>query len=258
MESEMYIKDQNEEEVIEYNLNSKKNGQQQQQQVTMKYASTNSIPSTMEEENENTFDRRIMGERFAGVRSAASAAILRESITGTGTTTNNTTTTTTNINPSTVSAKGRRYSVLEDLKARKDSLWQRARRTSTFEEKENAKQQKIVYGKEKRRSSDGGAARRGSVFYVSDDLLEEKQDVIVNKEEERAAIIEAKKGRRKSWHPLASVKPSKSERKRKKAVVGAPPVEQVASAEALYTHTRQKRPSWWNIFVPDSVSRFLE
>ncbi|XP_043671039.1 nuclear receptor coactivator 7 isoform X9 [Vespula pensylvanica] len=250
MESEMYIKDQNEEEVIEYNLNSKKNGQQQQ--ITMKYASTNSIPSTMEEENENTFDRRIMGERFAGVRSAASAAILRESTTGTGTTTNSTTT---NTNPSTVSAvKARRYSVLEDLKARRDSLWQRARRTSTFEEKENAKQQKIVYGKEKRRSSDSGAARRGSVFYVTDDLLEEKQDVIVNKEEERAAIIEAKKGRRKSWHPLAGVKPSKSERKRKKAVVGAPP-EQVASAEALYTHTRQKRPSWWNIFVPDSVSR---
>nr|KAF7423166.1 hypothetical protein H0235_008449 [Vespula pensylvanica] len=253
MESEMYIKDQNEEEVIEYNLNSKKNGQQQQ--ITMKYASTNSIPSTMEEENENTFDRRIMGERFAGVRSAASAAILRESTTGTGTTTNSTTT---NTNPSTVSAvKARRYSVLEDLKARRDSLWQRARRTSTFEEKENAKQQKIVYGKEKRRSSDSGAARRGSVFYVTDDLLEEKQDVIVNKEEERAAIIEAKKGRRKSWHPLAGVKPSKSERKRKKAVVGAPP-EQVASAEALYTHTRQKRPSWWNIFVPDSVSSNLK
>ncbi|XP_035719633.1 oxidation resistance protein 1-like isoform X5 [Vespa mandarinia] len=252
MESKMYIKDENEEEVIEYNLKSKKNGQQkQQQQVTMKYASTNSIPSTMEEENENTFDRRIMGERFAGVRSATSATILRES-----TTTGITTTTTTNTNPNTVSAvKSRRYSVLEDLKARRDSLWQRARRTSTFDEKENAKQQKIVYGKEKRRSSDGGAARRGSVFYVTEDLLEEKQDVMVNEEKERAAIIEAKKGRRKSWHPLAGVKPSKSERKRKKAVVGAPPVEQVASAEALYTHTRQKRPSWWNIFVPDSVSR---
>ncbi|XP_046818705.1 oxidation resistance protein 1 isoform X7 [Vespa crabro] len=250
MESKMYIKDENEEEVIEYNLKSKKNGQQkQQQQVTMKYASTNSIPSTMEEENENTFDRRIMGERFAGVRSATSATILRESTT-TGITT------TTNTNPNTVSAvKSRRYSVLEDLKARRDSLWQRARRTSTFDEKENAKQQKIVYGKEKRRSSDGGAARRGSVFYVTEDLLEEKQDVMVNEEKERAAIIEAKKGRRKSWHPLAGVKPSKSERKRKKAVVGVPPVEQVASAEALYTHTRQKRPSWWNIFVPDSVSR---
>ncbi|XP_047353102.1 oxidation resistance protein 1 isoform X8 [Vespa velutina] len=252
MESKMYIKDENEEEVIEYNLKSKKNGQQkQQQQVTMKYASTNSIPSTMEEENENTFDRRIMGERFAGVRSATSATILKES-----TTTGITTTTTTNTNPNTLSAvKSRRYSVLEDLKARRDSLWQRARRTSTFDEKENAKQQKIVYGKEKRRSSDGGAARRGSVFYVTEDLLEEKQDVMVNEEKERAAIIEAKKGRRKSWHPLAGVKPSKSERKRKKAVVGAPPVEQVASAEALYTHTRQKRPSWWNIFVPDSVSR---
>ncbi|XP_014599536.1 PREDICTED: oxidation resistance protein 1 isoform X11 [Polistes canadensis] len=231
METEMYIKD----ELEEKHFNLDRNGKQQLLTTTMKYASTNSIPSTMDEENEHSFER-ITAERFTG--GGKSAAILRDSTTAS----------------SASAAKGRRYSVLEDLKARRDSLWQRARRASTFDEKENAKQLKIVYGKDKRRSSDGGANRRGSVFYVTDDLLEEKRDVLENEEEERAARIEAKKGRRKSWHPLAN-KPSKSERKRKKAVVGAAPLEQVASAEALYTQTRQKRPSWWNIFVPDSVSR---
>lgn len=231
METEMYIKD----ELEEKRFNLDKNGKQQLL-TTMKYASTNSIPSTMDEENEQHSFERITAERFTG--GGKSAAILRDSTTAS----------------SASAAKGRRYSVLEDLKARRDSLWQRARRASTFDEKENAKQLKIVYGKDKRRSSDGGANRRGSVFYVTDDLLEEKRDVLENEEEERAARMEAKKGRRKSWHPLAN-KPSKSERKRKKAVVGAAPLEQVASAEALYTQTRQKRPSWWNIFVPDSVSR---
>ncbi|XP_043494196.1 oxidation resistance protein 1 isoform X7 [Polistes fuscatus] len=231
METEMYIKD----ELEEKRFNLDKNGKQQLL-TTMKYASTNSIPSTMDEENEQHSFERITAERFTG--GGKSAAILRDSTTAS----------------SASAAKGRRYSVLEDLKARRDSLWQRARRASTFDEKENTKQLKIVYGKDKRRSSDGGANRRGSVFYVTDDLLEEKRDVLENEEEERAARMEAKKGRRKSWHPLAN-KPSKSERKRKKAVVGAAPLEQVASAEALYTQTRQKRPSWWNIFVPDSVSR---
>ncbi|XP_015171205.1 PREDICTED: oxidation resistance protein 1 isoform X5 [Polistes dominula] len=234
METEMYIKD----ELNKKNCNLDRNVKQEKQ-LTMKYASTNSIPSTMDEENEYSFER-ITAERFTG--GSKSAAILRDG-------------TTTTAASGASAAKGRRYSVLEDLKARRDSLWQRARRASTFDEKENAKQLKIVYGKDKRRSSDGGAAnRRGSVFYVTDDLLEEKRDVLEHEEEERAAKIEAKKGRRKSWHPLAN-KPSKSERKRKKAVVGAAPLEQVASAEALYTQTRQKRPSWWNIFVPDSVSR---
>ncbi|KAK2583744.1 hypothetical protein KPH14_009661 [Odynerus spinipes] len=268
----MYIKDEREEHRTQEQQRQQHQQQQQSRKnghLAMKYASTNSIPSTMEEEDEDqhrqmSFERILGGKAITmsgGARKAIeeqqqqqfagrSAAILRESITTSS--------------PGLVGAgaKGRRYSVLEDLKARRDSLWQRARRASTFDtDKENVKQQKIAevsYGKDKRRSSDGGAAaaaaagRRGSVFYVTDDLLEEKQDVLDMEEEERAARIEAKKGRRKSWHPLA--KPPKSERKRKKAVIGAAPV-QVGSTEALYTQTRQKRPSWWNIFVPDSVSR---
>ncbi|XP_049802149.1 oxidation resistance protein 1 isoform X6 [Schistocerca nitens] len=46
-----------------------------------------------------------------------------------------------------------------------------------------------------------------------------------------------KRGRRKSWH-------IKMERKRRKGVIG-----NVAAAD------RQKRPSWWNIFVPDHWPR---
>ncbi|XP_076234385.1 TLD domain-containing protein mustard isoform X3 [Calliopsis andreniformis] len=173
-----------------------------------KYASTNSIPSMMEEES--SFARLIAGRRD-------SSAILRDN-------------------------KGRRHSVLEDLKARRDSLFQRARRGSVAEEKENAKQVQ----KDKRRSSEGG--RRGSVFYVSQDLLEENQEVLEN---ERLRDLEAKKGRRKSWHPLA--KPPKLDRKRRKGIAGVP--TEVGSTEGLYTQARQKRPSWWNIFVPDSVTR---
>ncbi|XP_015440161.1 PREDICTED: oxidation resistance protein 1 isoform X5 [Dufourea novaeangliae] len=172
-----------------------------------KYASTNSIPSMMEEESSFA---KLIGRRDSN-------AILRDN-------------------------KGRRHSVLEDLKARRDSLFQRARRGSVVEEKENAK----LVQKEKRRSSDGG--RRGSVFYVSQDLLEENQDVLEN---ERMQDLEAKKGRRKSWHPLA--KPPKLDRKRRKGIAGVP--TQVGSTDGLYTQARQKRPSWWNIFVPDSVSR---
>ncbi|XP_043254709.1 oxidation resistance protein 1 isoform X3 [Colletes gigas] len=176
-----------------------------------KYASTNSIPSMMEED---TSLAKLIGA--VGKRDAS--AILRDN-------------------------KGRRHSVLEDLKARRDSLFQRARRGSVVEEKENAK----LVQKEKRRGSDGG--RRGSVFYVSQDLLEENPDVVEN--ERVKADLEGKKGRRKSWHPLA--KPPKVDRKRRKGIAGIP--TQVGSADGLYTQARQKRPSWWNIFVPDSVGR---
>ncbi|XP_044596415.1 nuclear receptor coactivator 7 isoform X6 [Cotesia glomerata] len=156
-------------------------------------------------------------------------------------------------------AKGRRHSVLEDLKARRDSLFQRARRASIFEEKDKCKdkdkdkeknkdkdKENKDKQKEKRRSSEG--ARRGSVFYVSEDLLEENLEVLANENVIRER--EKKKGRRKSWHPL--VKPPKSDRKRKKG--SAEISSEVGSAEALYSG-RQKRFSWWNIFVPESVSR---
>ncbi|EZA53419.1 hypothetical protein X777_06500, partial [Ooceraea biroi] len=196
---------------------------------TTKYASTNSIPAMMEEESSLA---KILG---AVGKQRENAAILRET-------------------------KVRRHSVLEDLKARRDSLFQRARRASVFDEKsnvkDNAKNSDKDKSKEKRRSSsDTSNTRRGSVFYVSEDLLEENQDVLENEDRARAAQ-EAKKGRRKSWHPLA--KPPKVDRKRKKGVSGIP--MQGGSTEGLYTaqnYTRQKRPSWWNIFVPDSVTRIF-
>jgi len=196
---------------------------------TTKYASTNSIPAMMEQESSLA---RIFG---AAGKQRENAPILRE-------------------------AKARRHSVLEDLKARRDSLFQRARRASTFDERNHAKGGGDKDGnakdkpKDKRRGS-GDTGRRGSVFYVSEDLLEENQEVLENEDRARASQ-EAKKGRRKSWHPLA--KPPKADRKRKKGVSGGP--MQTGSTEALYSsqsYARQKRPSWWNIFVPDSVSRYL-
>lgn len=154
--------------------------------------------------------------------------------------------------------KTRRHSVFDDFKAKRDSLFQRARRSSIFEDKENSishekekkpkekeKDKDKDKGKEKRRSSEG--ARRGSVFYVSQDLLEENRDIDL--EDQKAIDREMKKGRRKSWHPLA--KPPKADRKRRKGTTSGP--SEVGSTEGL--HTRQKRPSWWNIFVPDSVVR---
>ncbi|KAL6448828.1 hypothetical protein ACFW04_000528 [Cataglyphis niger] len=167
-------------------------------------------------------------------------------------------------------SKSRRHSVLEDLKARRDSLFQRARRASVFDDKDNNTKDNLKNNtkdnnvkennvkdnnakdkpKDKRRSSDSG--RRSSVFYVSEDLLEENQEAPEN-EDCDLAIQEAKKGRRKSWHPL--VKPPKLDRKRRKGVSGIP--SQTGSTEGLYSqnYVRQKRPSWWNIFVPDSVVR---
>lgn len=206
--------------------------------TTTKYASTNSIPAMMEQESSLA---RIFG---AVGKQRENAAILRD-------------------------AKTRRHSVLEDLKARRDSLFQRARRVSMFEEKENSAKDNTKdikndvkdssakeKPKDKRRSSSdsNGAGRRGSVFYVSEDLLEENQEVLENEDRDRVAQ-EAKKGRRKSWHPL--VKPPKLDRKRRKGVSGIP--SQSGSTEGLYSqsYSRQKRPSWWNIFVPDSVARYL-
>lgn len=196
--------------------------------TTTKYASTNSIPAMIQEQESSL--ARILGA--VGKQRENAAAILRD-------------------------GKGRRHSVLEDLKARRDSLFQRARRASMFsaDEKENAKDNGKDTAKEKpkdkRRSSDAGGARRGSVFYVSEDLLEENHE-IPESEDRAQAAQEAKKGRRKSWHPLA--KPPKVDRKRRKGVV-AP--SQTSSTEGLYPQVRQKRPSWWNIFVPDSVTRYL-
>lgn len=206
-----------------------------------KFASTNSIPAAMMEQESSL--ARILG---AVGKQRENAAILRDS-------------------------KSRRHSVLEDLKARRDSLFQRARRASVFDDKDNKTKDNLKNNikdnvkdnnvkdnnakdkpKDKRRSSDSG--RRSSVFYVSEDLLEENQEASEN-EDCDLAIQEAKKGRRKSWHPL--VKPPKLDRKRRKGVSSIP--TETGSTEGLYSqnYVRQKRPSWWNIFVPDSVVRYL-
>jgi len=50
-----------------------------------------------------------------------------------------------------------------------------------------------------------------------------------------------KRGRRKSWH-------IKMERKRRKGVMGGAPGH-AGSGDRL--SDRHKRPSWWNIFVPE-------
>lgn len=202
--------------------------------TTTKYHSTSSIPAMMEQESSLA--------RFFGAvgKQRENAPILRDT-------------------------KTRRHSVLEDLKARRDSLFQRARRASVFDEKENkdgtkdnVKSDNVKEGakekpKDKRRSSDSNGGRRGSVFYVSEDLLEENQEVLESEDRDRVAQ-EAKKGRRKSWN---LVKPPKLDRKRRKGVSGVP--TESGSTEGLYSQSypRQKRPSWWNIFVPDSVTRYL-
>ncbi|XP_012262500.2 nuclear receptor coactivator 7 isoform X5 [Athalia rosae] len=146
--------------------------------------------------------------------------------------------------------RARRHSVLDDLRARRDSLFQRARRSSIFEDKENPKPE-FICKEEKRRSSDEG--RRGSIFYVSEDLLEEnpktKEDFEEVKRASSPTDVRDQKGRRRSWHPLA--KPPKLDRKRRKGVPNNTP--QVGSADGIYV--RQKRPSWWNIFAPESSIR---
>lgn len=195
-----------------YITESQSNGQS----ATTKFASTNSIPALISE-SEEINKKDMMG---------SSPVILRDN-------------------------KGRRHSVLDDLRARRDSLFQRARRASIFEDKENNKDKDKEEKKEKRRSSDG--TRRGSVFYVSDDLLEENQEAL-DHERQRLAEQEIKKGRRKSWHPL--IKPPKLERKRRKGVAGVPTQAASGSTEAL-NYVRTKRSSWWNIFVPDSVTRYI-
>lgn len=62
-------------------------------------------------------------------------------------------------------------------------------------------------------------------------------------QQRRDSALEDKRGRRKSWHP-------KFERKRRKGVV----VSNV-SPPGIVPEQRQKRPSWWNIFVPDHWPR---
>ncbi|XP_058802691.1 oxidation resistance protein 1 isoform X4 [Phymastichus coffea] len=142
----------------------------------------------------------------------------------------------------------RRHSVLDDLKAKRDSFLQKARRSSIFssaEDKENGAKE----NKQKRRSSEA-SARRGSVFYVSHDSLAEELGCGEAPASPPAADG-PKKGRRKSWQPLVG-KPPKAERKRRKGVAQQSSEDGVA--EEPYS-VRQKRPSWWNIFVPDSVAR---
>lgn len=68
----------------------------------------------------------------------------------------------------------------------------------------------------------------------------------------RESALEDKRGRRKSWHP-------KFERKRRKGIV-APSVSPPGAASPgsppiNIPEQRQKRASWWNIFVPDHWPR---
>uniref|UniRef100_A0ABD2XDM0 Oxidation resistance protein 1 n=1 Tax=Trichogramma kaykai TaxID=54128 RepID=A0ABD2XDM0_9HYME len=175
--------------------------------------------------------------------------------------------------------------VLSGLKARRDSFLEKARRSSIFSDsssqdddsgicanKENttintssgiissANSSIIISSSisvstkssdnnnKSRRSSDGQQQeRRGSVFYVSHDsllLTEESDDKILDETPPLAAL---KKGRRKSWHPILAV--GKSDRKRRKEAVLS------ESLPDNVTSGREKRPSWWNIFIPDSVGR---
>ncbi|XP_011506170.1 PREDICTED: oxidation resistance protein 1 [Ceratosolen solmsi marchali] len=229
MESKMYISE------------AQSNGCGQQHHSSPKFASTNSIPSLVES-CPSLFDLPDSKQQ-----SSNNPVILRDQ-------------------------KARRHSVLDDLKARRDSFFQKARRSSFFEDKEN---------KDKRRGSDG-TPRRGSVFYVSQDLLseeaigknaengkdDERKNESESRENESATVAPppltppppllpspefVKKGRRKSWHPLVG-KPPKVDRKRRKGTATGAPTSEVGSTEGLY-NARQKRPSWWNIFVPDSVNR---
>lgn len=74
------------------------------------------------------------------------------------------------------------------------------------------------------------------------DVRRESVGPVLMVQQRRDSVIEDKKGRRKSWHP-------KLERKRRKGVVA--PTNPPNGTE----NQRQKRPSWWNIFVPDHWPR---
>ncbi|XP_066600027.1 nuclear receptor coactivator 7 isoform X6 [Prorops nasuta] len=228
----------------------KKEAKESNSQPTMKYASTNSIPSIMESSDVHV--RGTLGILGASAKNSteSTGVILRD-------------------------AKSRRHSVLEDLKARRDSFFQKARRASVaasgfvsrVEEKENSKDdrpnaqptleqqqaQLQTQFREKRRGS-VATGRRASVFYVSEDLLEENQEILEDENSRIQAELEKKKGRRKSWHPLAS-KPPKIDRKRRKGVASVSNIGSSEEALEIQQQQRQKRPSWWNIFVPDSVVR---
>lgn len=72
----------------------------------------------------------------------------------------------------------------------------------------------------------------------------------IHSQQRKESGLEDKRGRRKSWHP-------KFERKRRKGVV-VPSVSPPGSAGSIPEHThrqREKRASWWNIFVPDNWPR---
>ncbi|KAJ8679782.1 hypothetical protein QAD02_015569 [Eretmocerus hayati] len=197
-----------------------------------KFASTNSIPALVD----GYVNDRSPGSRKSSIMLSPSAGvILRDS-------------------------KGRRHSVLDELKARRDSFFQKARRSSIFgssnnsasEDKENT-----------RRSSDSTTPnRRGSKTPRS--KHEEDDQPLASLEQQQRQQSSAKKGRRKSWNPLMVGKSSKLDRKRRKGVASgsaSSPVgggvggDELGSEEILYS--RQKRPSWWNIFVPDSVTRYI-
>lgn len=75
------------------------------------------------------------------------------------------------------------------------------------------------------------------------DMRRESVGPVLMVQQRRDSVIEDKKGRRKSWHP-------KLERKRRKGVVVPTPPNGTENQ-----NQRQKRPSWWNIFVPDHWPR---
>lgn len=83
------------------------------------------------------------------------------------------------------------------------------------------------------------------------DVRRESVGPVLMVQQRRDSGLEDKKGRRKSWHP-------KLERKRRKGVV-VPTSPPNGNSDQLpnINNQRQKRPSWWNIFVPDHWPRYL-
>lgn len=78
------------------------------------------------------------------------------------------------------------------------------------------------------------------------DVRRESVGPVLMVQQRRDSVLEDKKGRRKSWHP-------KLERKRRKGVV-VPTSPPNGTDQPMQ---RQKRPSWWNIFVPEHWPRYL-
>ena len=233
-----------------------------------KYASASSIPDLIDPTIDPIANSPPTGsssfELTSSIESDANLKVLTKSNNN-----NNNSSGSSNNNES--RSKNRRHSVLDDLKA---SFLQKTRRSSVVS------QQQVTDDKEKRRNSQQ-VQRRGSVFYVSAEsfLTDESissgnnvskdttnedfsiKDDSENKDDETTPLEVIKsKGRRKSWHPLAggANKLPKSERKRRKggaASANTSESSDIGSAEEGFFQARQKRPSWWNIFVPDSVGR---